>query len=597
MGFIKKIITEVKFIRKMKRMLAAVDDVDSASSNLVPDDIERVVDKYPDNIAFIEDDREWTYRDFDNYANQVANWALVQGGRRDDTVAIFARNRLEYVAIWFGLSKVGMVPALLNYQLRAAPLAHCVNISQAKLAIVDHELLDAWESAQADLPETLSTFIAFGKSKKVSGFDRSVAEQPQTRPRRAIREGILAGRVFMKMFTSGTTGMPKAAKVTHARGQYYMRGFVVASEVNYTDRILMVLPMYHATGGICGVGLALSKGGTVIVRPKFSASTFWDDAVKYKATMFMYVGELCRFLLNVPAHPLEKSHNIRCIIGNGLRPEVWTKFVERFNIPHVVEFYGATEGNISMINFMGKVGAVGRIPEYMRDKTNGALIKFDVETNTHIRGADGFCQRTDVDEIGELIGEIRPGETRFKYEGYEDKNASAKKIIKDVFVKGDRWFRTGDLLWRDKEGYYYFADRIGDTFRWKAENVATNEVAAALTAFDGVTQANVYGVPIPGYDGKAGMASLVADAGVDLDALYKHIEAALPPYARPIFLRITSEAETTGTFKYKKTDLVKDGFDPAKIKDDLYMAHPSEGKYVRLDKDLFKQINDEKIRF
>ncbi|MCF6276162.1 MAG: AMP-binding protein, partial [Robiginitomaculum sp.] len=364
-----------------------------------------------------------------------------------------------------------------------------------------------------------------------------------------------------------------------------------------SDRVMMVLPMYHGTGGLCGVGLALTTGGAVIVRPKFSASTFWDDAVRYKATMFMYVGELCRFLLNAEKHPLERAHNMRCIVGNGLRPEVWSKFVERFNIPNVVEFYGATEGNISLINFTGKVGAVGRIPEYMRDKSNGDLIKFDVETNTYPRDADGFCQRTDIGEIGELIGEIREGETRFKYEGYEDKKASAKKILTDVYKKGDRWFHTGDLLWRDKEGYYYFADRIGDTFRWKAENVATNEVAAALTAFEGVSQANVYGIPIPGYDGKAGMASMVADAGVDLDALYKHVENTLPPYGRPVFLRITSESETTGTFKYKKTDLVKDGFDPGKIKDDLYMAHPDEKKYVRLDADIFKQIGAGKFRF
>lgn len=596
MSFVTKIFSEIKFIRTMKRMLAAVEDIDSDSPNLVPDDIERVVDTYPDNIAFIEDDREWTYREFDNYANQVANWALVEGGKRDDTVAVFVRNRLEYVAIWYGLTKVGMVPALLNFQLRAAPLAHCVTISHAKIAIVDHELKDAWASAKDDLPDGLNTFMAFGKTKALSKFDQAVAAQPATRPGRAIRQGIKAGRIFMKMFTSGTTGMPKAARMTHTRGQYYLRGFVVASGASSADRVMMVLPMYHGTGGICGVGLALTKGGAVIVRPKFSASTFWDDVVRYKATMFMYVGELCRFLLNAPEHPLERAHHIRCIVGNGLRPEVWPKFVKRFNIPKVVEFYGATEGNISLINFTGKVGAVGRIPEYMRDKSNGDLIKFDVETNTHIRGKDGFCQRTDVGEIGELIGEIRPGETRFKYEGYEDKKASAKKVITDVYKKGDRWFRTGDLLWRDQDGYYYFADRIGDTFRWKAENVATNEVAAALTSFDGVTQANVYGVPVPGYDGKAGMASLVADAGIDLDALYKHVEKALPSYARPVFLRITSEAETTGTFKYKKTDLVKDGFDPGRIADDVYLAHPGDGKYVRLDKALFKQINAGKIR-
>lgn len=597
MGIIKKIIQEVTFIRTMKRMLSAVEDVDSASTNLLPDDIERIVDKYPGNIAFIEDEREWTYREFDDYANRVAHWALGEGGKPGDTVAIFVRNRLEYVAVWFGLSKIGMIPALINYQLRAAALAHCVKISHSKLVIVDHELVGAWDSAKDKLPDGLLPFGAFGKTKSLNSFDEAVATQNSTRPVRDVRDGIVAGDVFMKLFTSGTTGMPKAAKITHTRSQYYMRGFVVASGATSTDRVLMVLPMYHGTGGLCGVGLALTTGGAVIVRPKFSVSSFWDEAVQYKATMFMYVGELCRFLLNAPDHPKERAHQLRCIVGNGLRPEVWPKFTERFNIPKVVEFYGATEGNISMINFTNKVGAVGRTPEYMRKKSNGDLVKFDIETNTHIRGKDGFCQRTEVGEIGELIGEIRPGETRYKYEGYEDKEASAKKIITDVYTKGDRWFHTGDLLWRDAEGYYYFADRIGDTFRWKAENVATNEVAAALTECKGVTQANVYGVAIPGYDGKAGMASLVADQDLDMVALHKHIEDALPPYARPVFLRISSESETTGTFKYKKTDLVKDGFDPSKIKDAVYMADPSTKQYIRIDAGIFEKISQEKIRF
>jgi len=597
MKFIKKIIQEVTFIRTMKRMLSAVEDVDSASTNLLPDDIERIVDKYPDNIAFIEDEREWTYREFDDYANRVAHWALGEGGKPGDTVAIFVRNRLEYVAVWFGLSKIGMIPALINYQLRAAALAHCVKISHSKLVIVDHELVDAWDSAKDKLPDGLLPFGAFGKTKSLNSFDEAVATQNSTRPVRNIRDGIVAGDVFMKLFTSGTTGMPKAAKITHTRSQYYMRGFVVASGATSADRVLMVLPMYHGTGGLCGVGLALTTGGAVIVRPKFSVSSFWDEAVQYKATMFMYVGELCRFLLNAPDHPKERAHQLRCIVGNGLRPEVWSKFTERFNIPKVVEFYGATEGNISMINFTNKVGAVGRTPEYMRKKSNGDLVKFDIETNTHIRGKDGFCQRTEVGEIGELIGEIRPGETRYKYEGYEDKEASAKKVITDVYTKGDRWFHTGDLLWRDAEGYYYFADRIGDTFRWKAENVATNEVAAAITECNRVTQANVYGVAIPGYDGKAGMASLVADQDLDMEALHKHLEDALPPYARPVFLRISSESETTGTFKYKKTDLVKDGFNPSKIKDAVYMADPSTKQYIRIDAGIFEKISQEKIRF
>lgn len=577
-------------------MLAYVSDIDAKSSNLVPDDIEKTVDKFPDNLAFIGEHSLWTYQEFENYANRVAHWALGNGLKRGDTLAMFIGNRLEYVAIWFGLSKVGIIPALINYQLRGKALAHCVNIADAKAVIVDTDLVKSWESATPDLAQDVQVFGAFGTTPFES-FDEALAKSDAVRPSRAHREGIVAGDLLMKMFTSGTTGLPKAARVSHARGQYFMRAFVVPSNAGPNDRMMIVLPLYHATGGMCAVGIALMVGGAVIVRPKFSASSFWDEAVRFEATLFMYVGELCRFLLNSPPNPMERAHKIRCIIGNGLRPEVWEKFVKRFNIPCVIEFYGSTEGNISMMNFSGKVGAVGRIPPYLKSSSNGELIRFDVETNTEIRGPDGFAIRTKPGEIGELIGEIRSDESRFNYDGYESKDATQKKILHDVFKKGDRWFRTGDLLWRDKDGYYYFADRIGDTYRWKAENVATNEVADALSRFDGVEQANVYGVPIPGHDGKAGMASLVVRPKLNLDALNKHIHAALPPYARPIFLRLSHETDTTGTFKYKKTDLVKQGFDPDLVKDALYMDDPEQGKYIPLTKQVFEDIKKGKYRF
>ncbi|MEE9272651.1 MAG: long-chain-acyl-CoA synthetase [Robiginitomaculum sp.] len=596
MKLFSKIRRELKFIKTSKRMLKAVDNVNVDSTNLVTDDIERVIDKYPNNTAFISDDRQWSFLEFDAYANKVAHWALSEGFKKGDTIAVFIINRFEYVAIWFGLSKIGVIPALINYQLRAKALAHCVSIANAKGALVDKQLENAWKSAKADLRKNLVAYSAFGVVAGLEGFTDNLGAHSSIRPSREHRVEIKAGNLFMKMFTSGTTGMPKAAKVTHVRAQYYMRGFVVPSASTQTDKMMMVLPLYHATGGLCGVGMAIMQGGAVIIREQFSVSSFWSDAVRFEATMFMYVGELCRFLLNAPKDAHERAHKIRCIVGNGLRPEVWDKFVTRFNIPHVVEFYGATEGNINLINFEGKMGSVGRIPEYLRKEYNGDLIRYDVENRQHNKDKNGFCERTSPGEIGELIGEIKQGAARFHYEGYESKEASEKKILHDVFKKGDRWFSTGDLLWRDKEGYYYFADRMGDTFRWKAENVSTNEVAAAITEFSGVEQANVYGVAIPGYDGKAGMASLVNHESLDLGALYKHIEEVLPSYAQPVFLRLCQETDTTGTFKYKKTNLVKDGFDPNKVKDDLYIAHPVTKSFEKLTPKIFKEIQNQKLR-
>lgn len=598
MGFWANLKEDIGFVRMAKHMLAGVKDVASDSHNLVPDDIEKSVDKFSDRPAFIEDGREWSYAEFDAYANQVAHWALSEGCRVGDTVAVFVCNRLEYVAIWYGLSKIGIVPALINYQLRSKSLAHCINISKTKVAIVDHELVPSWKSARKMIDTDPKEFCGFGKTKAgFSDFDKAIASQPVARPDKSIRADIKAGDLFMKMFTSGTTGLPKAAKVSHTRAQYYLRGFALASKSTPRDRIMMVLPLYHATGGLCGVGIALTHGGSVVVIPKFSVSSFWDDVVQHKANMIMYVGELCRFLLNAPEHPKERAHNIRCIVGNGLRPDVWAAFIDRFNIPDVIEFYGATEGNVSLMNIGGPVGAIGRLPNFLKSRFNGEVIQYDVETQSLRKGPDGFYQRSAPGQVGELIGEIKPGESRFKYDGYQSKEASNKKILTDVFKKGDQWFRSGDLLKKDARGYCYFVDRIGDTFRWKAENVSTGEVAEALTTFEGIDQANVYGVEIPGYDGRAGMASLVAERRVKLKKLYAYLDDALPHYARPVFLRITPETEITTTFKYKKTNLIKEGFNPDKVDDSLFIADPASKTYIPLDKSIYQRIQKGELKF
>ena len=596
MGLLATIKREWHYLGGVFRMLGSVKSVDPDSNNLICDDLERWVDRYDKNLAFIEDNRRFTYHEFETYANRIANWAISIGCKPGDTVAVFVQNRLEYVALWFGLIKVGVIPALINYQLAGPALAHCVNISDAKTIILDHEFAPVWVQAAESMDKDLNVFAAFGEAEGFPHLDTALLDIPPHRPSRDIREGIQAKDQCMKMFTSGTTGMPKAAKITHVRAQNYMRAFGAGARTKPSDRMMMVLPMYHATGGLVGVGAAISRGGAVIVRRKFSATQFWDEAVEFKATLFMYVGELCRFLLSTPPHPKEREHSIRWIMGNGLRPEVWPGFVSRFNIPHVIEFYGATEGNVSLISVDGPVGAVGRVADYLKSRFNIDIIKYDVESTVNVRGSDGFCIRTSNNEVGELIGEIRPDEARFRFDGYETKEATEKKILRDVFKKGDAWFRTGDLMKRDQHGYYYFIDRVGDTFRWKAENVATGEVAAAISKFEGITQANVYGVRVPGYDGRAGMASIISDKEPDLKALNRHLEKALPHYARPVFLRLSKETETTSTFKFKKTNLVKAGFDPSKITEPVYVFDDAQESYRRIDGALFNDINSGAFR-
>ncbi|PKQ00438.1 MAG: long-chain-acyl-CoA synthetase, partial [Alphaproteobacteria bacterium HGW-Alphaproteobacteria-12] len=401
------------------------------------------------------------------------------------------------------------------------------------------------------------------------------------------------------IYTSGTTGNPKAARITHIRLLSMMGAFAAGSNATEKDRMYLVMPLYHSAGGVCAVGIALTVGGAVIIRQKFSATQFWDDAVKYKATIFQYIGELCRYLLNTPPHPKERKHRLRMAVGNGLRPEIWLPFQKRFKIPHILEFYGATEGNVALMNFDGTPGAVGRIPGWAKKKFNVELVKFDIENEKPVRGPNGFCIPTDIGEAGEALGRISndPDQPTGRFDGYARREETEKKILRDVFETGDMWFRSGDLLRKDKRGYFYFVDRIGDTFRWKGENVATSEVAEAISVFPGVKEANVYGVHVPHTDGRAGMASIVVgDASIDLGQFRTQMLKELPDYAVPVFLRVQPEMEVTGTFKHRKVELVKEGFDPSAIEEPIYFNCPTRKKYVPVDEALYGQICSAEVR-
>jgi len=404
-----------------------------------------------------------------------------------------------------------------------------------------------------------------------------------------MREDLKARDTLLLIFTSGTTGMPKAARITNVRGQLYMRGFAGSTKARETDRIYVALPLYHATGGLCALGAALLNGGSVVLKRRFSASHFWEEVAAEGCTMFVYIGELCRYLVNQSPSAAETRHKIRLAFGNGLRPDIWPVMKQRFKIPDILEFYGATEGNVSLFNFDGREGAVGRAPKWLRSRFNVRVIQFDVEGEKPIRGPNGFCIEAGPGQVGECIGKIG-ADARAQYTGYVDKAASEKKILHDVFEKGDAWFATGDLMRIDADGYLYFVDRIGDTFRWKGENVSTNEVAERLQAAPGVLQANVYGVAVEGAEGRAGMAALVVDSDFDVKALGEHVARELPLYAQPLFVRILPAMDTTGTFKMRKMDLVADGYDPAKVKEPLYFHDPKRG-YVKVTKAVYDKIS------
>ena len=596
-GFWGRVRRELRFIGALRRSLKRLKGIEGSSRNLTCDDLEAAVDKFPQRPAIEFEGRTLTYAQLDAMANRYAHWATGRGIKRGDTVALFMPNRLEYIPAWYGLSKVGVATALINNNLTGAALAHCLKISGAAHLIADNETAAEFEAVRGDLGRSMMEWIVGGASAKADrDLDRTLKGVSSLRPtRETARYGVTAKDTALYIFTSGTTGMPKAARIPHTRAQTYMRGFAAATDSRPTDKIYIPLPLYHATGGLCAVGAALLNGGQIVLKRKFSASQFWDDIARHGCTMFVYIGELCRYLVNQPEHEADRTP-VRLAFGNGLRPDVWEKMIRRFRIGQVLEFYGSTEGNVSLLNFDGKLGAVGRIPKYLAKRFNVRLVRFDVETEEPVRSAQGFCIPCPVGEIGEALGEIRPDDPRANFTGYADKTATEKKILRDVFTRGDAWFRTGDLMKQDGEGYFYFIDRVGDTFRWKGENVSTGEVAEVLAEVPGVKEANVYGVAVPGAEGRAGMAGLVTGEGFEVEALARHVAVSLPAYARPVFLRLLREIETTGTFKYRKMDLVEQGFDPARVDGEPLYVRNAEDGYDPLTPETYTRIMAEDFR-
>jgi fatty-acyl-CoA synthase len=400
------------------------------------------------------------------------------------------------------------------------------------------------------------------------------------------------------IYTSGTTGFPKAANISHGRLMQWSHWFAGMMDTRSTDRMYSCLPMYHASGGVQAPGAVLVSGGSVVIQDRFSAAQFWSEVKRWDCTLFQYIGELCRYLLHSQPSAHETEHRIRTACGNGLRPDVWRDFQDRFQIPRILEFYAATEGAVSLFNVESEAGAIGRIPAYLAHRTPVVLVKYDLEKEAPVRDEQGFCVPCAPNEAGEAIGPLRksPLHVASRFEGYTDVEASEKKVLRDVFEPGDAWFRTGDLMRKDERGFFYFVDRIGDTFRWKGENVAASEVAQVISTFPGVKLAIVYGVAIPRAEGRAGMAALVLDGELNLTAFRDHLRNRLPEYACPLFVRVRKDLKVTATFKCTKTDLVSQGYDPAATNDVIYFHHPGHQAFVQLDQAIYEQIQNAQLR-
>jgi fatty-acyl-CoA synthase len=580
------------------RALELTKPIAAHPTRTLPVIVDELADKFGDAPALLSEREAFSFRVLAERSNRYARWALANGVDKGDVVCLLMPNRPEYMAIWLGVTRVGGVVALLNTNLVGASLAHCIDIVAPKHIIVDAELADAFAGAQGQVTTDPRIWLHGASGPDASDIALEVAALSGDKLTDGECRPLTVADRALYIYTSGTTGLPKAAVVNHYRLLIWSLWFAGMMDTRPDDRMYNCLPMYHSIGGVVATGAVLVNGGAVVIRDKFSASRLWDDIARWDCTLLQYIGELCRYLVHSPPHPLERAHRLRLCCGNGLRGDVWTAFKDRFAIPRILEFYAATEGNVTLFNYDGKPGAIGRIPSFLAHRSPTALVRYDDESGELVRDEQGRCIRCKPDEVGEAIGRVLSGSANLgsRFEGYTDKDASAKKIVRGVFEPGDVWFRTGDLMRKDPGGYFYFVDRVGDTFRWKGENVSTSEVAEILSGFPGIIEASVYGVAIPGQEGRAGMAAIVTDGAFDLAALRAHLATRLPEYAWPLFLRLRGQIEITGTFKHRKNDLMREGYHPPATTDPIYFNDRARAAFVALDQALLERIQAGRLK-
>jgi len=514
-------------------------------------------------------------------------------------------NSAAFVLIWLACMSINVVPAFINNGLTNAGLIHCIATSKAPLVIyepaLEGPLLDIQDqlASKTNVKEFLSfddgirpasEKVDYGAAPKlnnaISFGPADLAKQSNKAVDRSHRKTMTPNSPCALIYTSGTTGLPKAAVCSHGRMAFATALWTKICGFSEKDRIYTPMPIYHSSAAFLCVGVGMRSGATVIIGRKFSASKYWAEVRANDATVVQYIGEIARYLLAVPAHPDDKNHRVRLAYGNGMRPDVWEKFRERFGVPHIYEFYASSEGNGALVNYNTGpfgAGAIGRFATLARKvRPDYKIIQVDAITEDVVRNEKGFCVLSGVNEPGEFIMRIKTDKAHNQFLGYADNpEATKKKVLTNVFEKGDAWFRSGDLMRMDADGHYWFGDRLGDTFRWRSENVSTAEVAAALGEVIG--EANVYGVLVPNHDGRAGCAAIPRDsaAKMDLMTLANHARKSLPKYSVPLFLRIVPTIDATGTVKQLKVALRNEGIEHAKCGvDPLYWLPPGAKGYI-----------------
>jgi citronellyl-CoA synthetase len=560
--------------------------------------LEEAATKFPNNPAIKSEEACLSYREFNAAVNRCANFFISKGMAKGDVACICLENRPDLLIVYSAMAKIGAVNSMINTNLRQESLKHCLTLHPAKIYIIGEEAVDAFEEvidALALQPDQKLYYLADKGQKSVpEGYaDLKTAIKDVAADNPSTTATVTPADTIAYVFTSGTTGgMPKAAILKHGRlvRCRYLNGNVVLN-LKPRDTMYVPLPFFHTNALALSWPTVFANGSAVAIRRKFSASNFWHDVRKYDVTAWCYIGELCRYLMNQPPRPDDPDNPLTRIIGNGLRPDIWQDFKHRFGISKVYEIYGAAESNLYFVNLLNLDCTVGRC------SLPYAIIKYDVDEDAAIRDERGFMQKVDVGETGLLLGEISESNP---FVGYTNQQATESKILHDVFQRGDAWFNTGDLIRDIGYGHAQFVDRTGDTFRWKGENVSTTEVEAVANTLPQVSQSSVYGVKLPGGDGRAGMIAVIPGCRAeefDLKALCRHFQRSLPSYAVPKFLRLNAAIECTATHKIKKVALKKEGFNPETVTDALYVLLPGEDEFQPLTKEVHHNILDGKYRF
>lgn len=606
------VITPFEFARKLARLapkmptmvqgLLMANNTDPTKNVGLGWAIEKATRENPHGTAVLYKDTRLSYTQFNQWANRLAHFFLSQGLQKGDVVGVYVENRPELLATVVALGKLGVVSAMLNTSQTGKVLTHSFNLVKPKMAIVGDELVSNFNEVLADLNFDHNNLFWFADDdtlnnpgnapKGYRNLATEINDQPVYNPKNTSQ--IYPSDGLFYIYTSGTTGLPKAAIFSNGRWMKAFGAFGYTLQMAKTDVMYCTLPLYHATGMVVCWGCAIAGGAGFAIRRKFSAREFWDDCRKFRATAVGYVGELCRYLNEVPPKPNDRDHRVRSIIGNGLRPGIWKPFKSRFGIEQVLELYASSEGNIGFSNLFNFDNTVGFSPLPFK------IVKYDRDADQPVRDKNGFMIEVKKGEPGLLIGEITE---KTPFDGYTDPAKNEACILKDVFVKGDRYFNTGDLLKSIGFRHAQFVDRTGDTFRWRGENVSTTEVENIMTAHAPLQDAVVYGVEIPNTNGRAGMAAITPHEGkgekdLDLVGLYNLLKSELPAYAIPLFLRVRQAVETTGTFKYQKSNLRKEGFDPSLIQDEhIYVLLPGTTEYVKMTDEVYKNIMGGQYRF